>query len=101
MRLMRSFLSEHQIEKLQRGQSLVEMSIGFVVLLIILSGLLDIGRAYFIYIAMEDAAGEAALYLSIDPECKTTADTNLLHDPPINCADPNNADYRARNAGGG
>jgi hypothetical protein len=69
------------------------MSVGFVLLLIILSGLLDIGRAYFIYIAMEDGAGEAALYLSIDPACKTAADG-------AQCADPNNAEYRARQAGG-
>lgn len=79
--------------RLQRGQSLVEMAIGFVLLLIVVCGLLDIGRAYFVYIALEDGAGEAALYLSIDPDCRTPADG-------VQCADPNNAEYRARNAGG-
>ena len=88
-----------QCGRLEQGQSLVEMAIGFVLLLIILSGLVDIGRAYFIYIALEDGAGEAALYLSIDPECRTSADSPA--DKPTLCADPNNADYRARNAGGG
>lgn len=78
---------------LERGQSLVEMSVGFVLLLIVLSGLLDVGRAYYIYVGLEDGAGEAALYLSIDPECRTAADGDQ-------CADPNNAEYRARNAGG-
>ncbi|MCC6614096.1 MAG: pilus assembly protein [Anaerolineae bacterium] len=78
---------------LERGQSLVEVSIGFVILVIIVSGLLDLGRAYFIHIALEDGAGEAALYLSINPGCRTAADGD-------DCADPNNAEYRALNAGG-
>jgi Flp pilus assembly protein TadG len=81
------------LNRLERGQSLVEMSIGFVLLLIVLCGLLDIGRAYFVYVALEDGAGEAALYLSIDPDCRTAADG-------FQCADPNNAEYRARHAGG-
>ncbi len=83
----------HNISKLERGQSLVEMAIGFVLLLIVLSGVLDLGRAYFMYIALEDGAGEAALYLSIDPDCRTAADG-------LQCTDPNNAEYRARHAGG-
>ena len=85
--------------RLERGQSLVEMSLGFVLLLIVLSGLVDVGRACIIYVALEDAAGEAALYLSIDPEC--TNPPGLEHpEIPIDCLDPNNAEYRARNAGG-
>ncbi len=71
----------------------MEMAIGFVLLLIVLCGLVDVGRAYFVYVALEDGAGEAALYLSIDPDCRTPADG-------VQCADPNNAEYRARNAGG-
>ncbi len=47
--------------RLERGQSMVEMALGFVLLLIVLSGLLDVGRAFYIYVALEDAAGEAAL----------------------------------------
>lgn len=90
---MEPFPSSRNHNRLERGQSLVEMSIGFVLLLIVLCGLLDIGRAYFVYIALEDGAGEAALYLSIDPECRTEADG-------LQCTNPNNAEYRARNAGG-
>lgn len=80
-------------QRLEKGQSLVEMTIGFVVLIVILSGLLDLGRIYFIYVALEDGAGEGAIYLSIKPACRTAADGAA-------CANPNNADYRARNAGG-
>lgn len=77
----------------ERGQSLVEFAVGLVVILVILCGLLDLGRAYFIYVALEDGAGEAALYLSINPECRYASDG-------VACADPNNAEFRARNAGG-
>lgn len=84
-------MKRHQLEK---GQSLVEMSVGFVIIILILAGLLDLGRAYFVHIALEDGVAEAALYLSINPDCRTPLDG-------AECADPNNAQYRARTAGGG
>jgi Flp pilus assembly protein TadG len=83
----------------ERGQSLVEMTVGFVIILIVLMGLLDLGRVYFIYVALEDGAGEAALYLSIEPGCShSTDDPNPLITGE--CNDPNNAEYRARTSGG-
>jgi hypothetical protein len=55
--------------------------------------LLDLGRAYYVYIALEDAANEAALYLAINPTC-------LADEPgPGPCDDPNNATFRAQNSG--
>jgi Flp pilus assembly protein TadG len=80
-----------QTRRLESGQSMVEMSIGFVILLLLLSGLLDLGRIYFTYVALEDAVGEAALYLSINPDCRTEADG-------AECQNPNNAEFRAVNA---
>lgn len=80
-------------QQLERGQSLVELAIGMVVLMFIIAGLIDLGRAYYIYVALEDSAGEGATYLSINPKCRTAADG-------AECADPNNAEFRARNAGG-
>jgi Flp pilus assembly protein TadG len=51
----------------QSGQSLVEF-VGFVtVLLIILGGVLEIGRAYFAYVAIENGAGEGALFAAYHP----------------------------------
>lgn len=76
----------------ERGQSLVEMSIGFVILTMILSGLLDLGRIWYIRVALEDAAGEAALYLSLDPICLDAAD--VRPDATL-CTDPNNGMFRA------
>lgn len=80
-------------KKAEKGQSLVEFSLGLVVILIIVSGLLDLGRLYFTFVALEDSAGEAALYLSLNPHCVHATDG-------AECANPNNADYRARNSGG-
>lgn len=76
----------------EEGQSLVEMAISLPVILLILSGLLDLGRIYYLNIALEEAAAEAAVYLAISPDC-----------PNLNsfakCENPNNALYRAVNAG--
>jgi Flp pilus assembly protein TadG len=90
---MKNLLQKLRSNDLQKGQSLVEMSVGLVILIIILSGLLDIGRAYYVYVGLEDGAGEAALYLSINPGCRTATDGPQ-------CLDPNNATYRASHAGG-
>jgi len=56
-------LRTHRWQQAERGQSLVEMSIGFIILTLIVMGILDLGRVYFLNLALEDAAGEAALYL--------------------------------------
>lgn len=76
-----------------RGQSTAEVAIAFPVLLLLISGLLDLGRLYYAYVGLEDAAAEAALFLAVSPECETSADGS-------NCTDPNNALYRAQQAGG-
>lgn len=78
---------------LQRGQSLAETAIVFPILLLLLSGLLDLGRLYYVYVGLQDATGEAAIFLAVNPECETSADG-------ADCADPNNALFRAQNAGG-
>src|SRR5689334_17019932 len=74
----------------ERGQSLVEMSLGFIFFFTFLLGVFDIGRAYMTYIALEDSAGEAAMFLSLNPICSSAATSG--------CTDPNNGIYRAKNA---
>jgi Flp pilus assembly protein TadG len=54
----------HQNEK---GQSLIELAVSFTVLLFILGGLVDLGRAFFAVIAIRDAAQEGAVYAAITP----------------------------------
>ena len=51
----------------ERGESLVEFAIGITFLLVVLAGILDLGRAYFSYIALQDTAQEGASYASIAP----------------------------------
>jgi hypothetical protein len=45
----------------------VELAIGLVVLLLLLAGVIDLGRAFFAFIAMRDAAQEGASYGSLYP----------------------------------
>jgi TadE-like protein len=53
--------------KSESGQSMVEFAFGFVVLLLLLSGAVDGGRALFTYMALRDSAQEGALYGSTNP----------------------------------
>jgi Flp pilus assembly protein TadG len=85
------------LKNAERGQSLIEMAIGSVILIMIVMGILDLGRLYFLYVALEDGAGEAALYLSINPDCPDSEHTDTDGHA---CTDPKNAEYRALNSGG-
>ena len=51
----------------ERGQSMAELAIGMVILLILLSGVVDLGRAFSAYMALRDAAQEGAVYCSMCP----------------------------------
>jgi hypothetical protein len=83
---------DHQLE---RGQSLVEVALSMIFIFYFLIGLFDLGRAYFMYISLEDSAGEAALYLALNANCKEDPNPGAGGDF---CDDPNNALYRAREA---
>ena len=50
-----------------KGQSLTEFAIGLVVLIIVLVGTVDTGRALVTYLALRDAAQEGAIYASLAP----------------------------------
>ncbi len=51
----------------KRGQSVVELALMLPILLIILLGLLDLGRVYYVMVALEDMAAEGATYAAIHP----------------------------------
>jgi Flp pilus assembly protein TadG len=53
--------------KSERGQSLVELSISLVLLLILLAGAVEFGMAFFQFVQLRDAAQEGALYGSMNP----------------------------------
>lgn len=82
----------------ENGQSLVELAISMMFLLLLVAGTIDLGRAFFTYIALRDAAQEGAAFASVardsinDPmvcdkiitRAKETSDTNI-----VNLADTN------------
>lgn len=51
----------------QQGQSMVEFAFSLLFLLVLLAGVVDIGRAYFTFIALRDAAQEGASFGSAFP----------------------------------
>ncbi len=73
----------------ERGQSMVEMALMMTILLVILSGVLDLGRGFFSFIAIQNAAAEGALYAAINPLCRS--------DSGPGCSNPNNVIFRAQN----
>ncbi len=52
----------------EKGQSLVEIALVLPILLFILAGILDLGRLYYVYVAVSDAAAEGGTYAAIYPE---------------------------------
>ncbi len=73
----------------ERGQSMVEMALMMTILLIVLSAVLDLGRGFFSFIAIQNAAAEGALYAAINPRCP---DANVA-----GCTNPNNVVFRTQN----
>lgn len=53
--------------KKERGQSLVELAISLTAMLLLLSGAVTFGMAFFSYVSLRDAAQEGALFGSINP----------------------------------
>ena len=53
--------------KNEKGQSLVEMAVSLVLLLLLLSGAVEFGLAFFQFIQLRDAVQEGAFYGSIAP----------------------------------
>jgi hypothetical protein len=51
----------------EKAQALMELAVSITVLFIMLAGIVDLGRMLFHYIAMRDAAQEAAAYGYINP----------------------------------
>ena len=56
-----------QKQEKEKGQSIVELSLSLVFLLVLLAGVADLGRAYYTFISLRDAAQEGAAYGSINP----------------------------------
>ena len=75
----------------QAGQSLIEFTLMMVFMIILLMGVLDLGRAYFTYLALKDAAAEGAYFGSVYPQC---VDANGWDNLSLACAGDNNIPHR-------
>jgi hypothetical protein len=51
----------------EHGQALVEFAAVLVILMILAAGVIDLGRAFFVYMSLRDAAQEGATYAAINP----------------------------------
>ncbi|HSM70899.1 MAG TPA: TadE/TadG family type IV pilus assembly protein [Anaerolineales bacterium] len=75
--------------KSERGQSLVELSISILILLVLLSGAVEFGMAFFQFVQLRDAAQEGALYGSINPADNTGIEARVRNssNSPVNLTD--------------
>ncbi len=92
----------------EHGQSLVEFAVMGIVLLMLLQGVLDLGRAYFTFLALKDAAADGAYFAAAYPRCvdgpsgsvpppAIERDGNYPADNSLTaCGNPNNIEYRTR-----
>jgi Flp pilus assembly protein TadG len=64
--------------KKEKGQSLVELAISFLLLLLILGGIFDLGSMFYTYLALRDTAQEGVIYGSYNP-IDETGITNRIH----------------------
>ncbi len=60
-------VQKRNLQKSEHGQSLVEFSLSMVLVLVLLTGLVDLGRTAFTYMSLREAAQEGATYASINP----------------------------------
>ena len=65
---MKPLKSTPNPKRFERGQSMTEFALILVILLIVLGGIVDLGRAFYAYIIIRDAAQEGAVYGSIAPK---------------------------------
>lgn len=72
----RGNLSEFLREGAGRGQGLVEFALVVIFIFMLVSGIIGIGNAFFLHLALRDAAQEGAAYASVAP-------TNNPTDPAI------------------
>lgn len=75
----------------ERGQSLTELAISFTFMMFLLAGTVDLGRAFFIFMAVRDAAQEGAVYASIAPTDTTGIEKHVRSSSsdPVDMTDTN------------
>jgi Flp pilus assembly protein TadG len=72
MNSIQSTISRAPIRKTRRGQSLVEFALILPVLLLIMFGVVDLGRAFYISVVLSNVAREGARYAALNPTATAT-----------------------------
>jgi Flp pilus assembly protein TadG len=62
----------------ERAQSLVELAISFTVIVLLLSGVIEFGIAFFQFVQMQDAAQEGMIYASTNPTDQAGIQNRIL-----------------------
>lgn len=65
------------IDRSERGQSMVELAVSFTLVMFVLAGAVDFGRAYFDVIALRDAAQEGVIFASLNPDEETLIENRI------------------------
>ncbi|MFA5835376.1 MAG: TadE/TadG family type IV pilus assembly protein [Bellilinea sp.] len=74
----------------EKGQSLMELALVLVFILILLAGVVDLGRMMFEYLSMRDAAQEGAGYGAVYPSyCQQIKDRTLENMPSFDSDEDN------------
>jgi Flp pilus assembly protein TadG len=73
----------------EKGQSMVELAVSFMFLMLLLAGAVDFSRAFFALIALYDSAQEATVFGSTDPTNYTGMELHARHtsSDPIDLTD--------------
>jgi Flp pilus assembly protein TadG len=71
-------INRERLERSERGQSLVELAVSFMLVMFVLAGAVDFGRAYFAVIALRDAAQEGVIYASLNPDAETDIEDRIM-----------------------
>ena len=79
--------------RVERAPALAELALAAPIMLALLLGAVDLGRLFFTYIGVENAAREGAAYAAFHPGCPSNTGGQ--------CADPSNVTYVARQELGG
>jgi hypothetical protein len=85
----------------ERGQSLTELAISFSILVLLLAVAVDMGRMFFSYIAVREAAEEGAIYGSFNPTDASgiEARTRGSSSTPVDLSDISLVDVIVENLG--
>jgi hypothetical protein len=74
----------------ERGQSLVELGVSFLILMYLLSGAVEFGIAFFQSVQLKDAAAEGAIFASMFPYDTVSIEERVRYasQSPIDLQDP-------------